>query len=40
MGLFKNDVGNKIVSIKGKLFIKLSKSFFEAIGNDNFCNVA
>ena len=29
MGLFKNDIGRKIVAIKGKFFMRLSQNFFE-----------
>jgi hypothetical protein len=44
MGLFKNDIGRKIVAIKGKFFMRLTQNFFEqqkdSNGNAEKCAVS
>ena len=44
MGLFKNNIGGKIVAIKGKFFMKLSKNFFaqkrDTNGNEEKCYIS
>ena len=44
MGLFKNNIGGKIVAIKGKFFMRLSQNFFEqqkdSNGNAEKCAVS